>query len=58
MRVKAFLVGTCGAVLVLIVVGVIYLAFDTHRMAKRGDAAAGFIEQQIRAAQQQQQPAK
>lgn len=57
MNVKAFLVGTCGAVAVLIVAGVIYLVYDTHRMAQRGDAAANFIEQQLRSAQQQQKPA-
>lgn len=48
---KAFLVGTSGAVLVLIVVGVIYLAWDTRLKAVRGDAAATFIESQIKAQQ-------
>lgn len=48
---KAFLFGVSGAVLVLIVASVVYLAYDTHRMAKRGDAAAAFIEAQIQASQ-------
>lgn len=51
---KAFVIGVCGAVLVLIVAGVFYVAYDTHRMAKRGDAAAAFIEAQLQKAQQAQ----
>lgn len=53
---KAFLVGVGGAVMVLIVASVIYLAYDTHRMAVRGDAAAAFIEQQIKSQQAAQPP--
>ena len=55
MSVKAFVIGVGGAVAVLIVAAVVYLAIDTHRMAKRGDAAASFIEQQL---SRTQQPAK
>lgn len=56
---KPFLIGIAGAVLVGAIVAVSYLVYDTHRMAKRGDAAAAFIEQQLRNAQAQQQaPAK
>ena len=48
---KAFFVGVIGAIVVLLIAGLIYVAFDTHRMAVRGDAAATFIEQELRKAQ-------
>lgn len=54
MSVKAFVIGISGAMAALAVAALVYLAWDTHRMALRGDAAATFIEQQlIRQAQQQ-----
>lgn len=49
---RAFLIGSGGAVLVLVIVSLVYLAWDTHRMAVRGDAAASFIERQLQAAQE------
>lgn len=51
MSVKAFLVGVIGAVLVLAIAGLCYLAYDTRQKAVRGDAAATFIEQQIKTQQ-------
>lgn len=41
--VKGLKIGV-GIVAVAIVVGLCYIAWDTHRMALRGDAAATFIE--------------
>lgn len=48
---RSLLIGCLGACLALAVAALVYFAWDTHRMAKRGDAAATFLEQQIQRAQ-------
>lgn len=56
MSVKAFVLGILGAALVLAIAWLGYLAYDTRQKAVRGDAAATFIEQQIKSQQAQTAP--